>query len=108
MLNGYIPAQAAGGTLLAKSAYDRLTDEQKKIVHTTLEKYAYALTLELRRENDRSMQILLNKGVQKVEPNADELAGLKATALKVQDKLVGELYSRELLQAARKARDGAK
>lgn len=101
-------ANAAGGTLLAKSAYDKLTDEQKKIVHTTLEKYAYQLTLELRRENDKSMQILLNKGVQKVEPNPEELAGLKATAVKVQDKLVGELYSRELLQLARKARDAAK
>lgn len=101
-------ANAAGATLLSKSAYDRLTNDQKKIVHTTLEKYAYELTQELRRENEKSLQILLNKGVQKVEPNAEELAGLKATAVKVQDKLVGELYSRELLQMARKARDGAK
>jgi hypothetical protein len=55
------------------------------------------------------MQILLNKGVQKVEPNADELAGLKATALKVQDKLVGQLYStRTAAIWQRKARDAAK
>jgi len=101
-------ANAAGATLLSKSAYDKLTDEQKKIVHTTLEKYAYELTLELRKENDKSMGILLGKGIQRVEPNAEELAGLKATALKVQDKLVGELYSKELLNMARKARDGAK
>ncbi len=101
-------ANAAGATLLAKSAYDRLTDEQKKIVHTTLEKYAYELTQELRRENEKSLQILLGKGLEKVEPNPEELAGLKATAVKVQDKLVGELYSRELLNMARKARDGAK
>ena len=101
-------ANAAGGTLLAKSAYDKLTDSQKQIVHMTLEKYAYQLTVELRRENEKAMQILLNKGIQKVEPNPEELAGLKATAVKVQDKLVGELYSRELLQLARKARDGAK
>jgi TRAP-type transport system periplasmic protein len=101
-------ANAAGATLLAKSAYDRLTDDQKKIVHTTLEKYAYELTQELRRENEKSLQILLGKGLEKVEPNPEELAGLKATAVKVQDKLVGELYSRELLNMARKARDGAK
>lgn len=101
-------ANAAGATLLSKSAYDRLNDEQKKIVHTTLEKYAYELTLELRKENEKSMGILISKGIERVEPNAEELAGLKATALKVQDKLVGQLYSRELLNMARKARDGAK
>jgi len=101
-------ANAAGATLLSKSAYDRLTAEQKQIVHTTLEKYSYQLTLELRRENEKSLQVLLRKGVQKVEPNAEELAGLKATALKVQNKLVGELYSKELLQMARRARDAAR
>ncbi len=101
-------ANAAGATLLSKSAYDRLTDEQKKIVHSTLEKYAHELTLELRRENDKAFQILLSKGIQKVEPSGEELARLKATALKVQDKLAGQLYSKELLQIARKARDGVK
>lgn len=101
-------ANAAGATLLSKSAYDRLTAEQKQIVHSTLEKYAYQLTLELRRENEKSLQVLLRKGVQKVEPNAEELASLKATALKVQNKLVGELYSKELLQMARRARDAAR
>lgn len=101
-------ANAVGATLLAKSAYDKLTDAQKTIVHTTLEKYAHELTVELRRENEKAMQVLLGKGVQKVEPNAEELAQLKATALRVQDKLVGELYSKELLQKARKARDGVK
>ncbi len=85
-----------------------LTDDQKKIVHSTLEKYAHELTLELRRENDKAFQVLLGKGIQKVEPSAEELARLKATALKVQDKLIGQLYSKELLQAARKARDGVK
>jgi TRAP-type transport system periplasmic protein len=101
-------ANAAGATLLSKSAYDRLTDDQKKIVHSTLEKYAYELTLELRRENEKAFHILLNKGIHKVEPSVEELARLKATALRVQDKLAGQLYSKELLQAARKARDGAK
>ncbi len=101
-------ANAAGATLLSKSAYDKLTDAQKTIVHTTLEKYARELTLELRRENDKAMQVLLSKGMERVEPNPEELAQLKRTALRVQDKLAGELYSRELLQKARKARDSAK
>lgn len=101
-------ANAAGATLLAKSAYDKLTDAQKTIVHTTLEKYARELTLELRRENEKAMQVLLGKGIEKVEPNAEELAQLKRTALLVQDKLAGELYSKELLQKARKARDSVK
>jgi len=101
-------ANAAGATLISKSAYDRLSNEQKKIVHTTLEKYAGELTQELRRENDKALQILFSKGVQKVEPNAEELQGLKDTALRVQEKLVGQLYSKELLQMARKARDGAR
>lgn len=101
-------ANAAGATLMSKTAYDKLNDGQKKIVHATLEKYAGELTQELRRENDKALQILFNKGIQKVEPNPEELAGLKATALRVQDKLVGELYSKEFLQMARKARDGAR
>jgi TRAP-type transport system periplasmic protein len=101
-------ANAAGATLLAKSAYDKLTDDQKKIVHSTLEKYAYKLTLELRRENESAMQVLLRKGIKKVEPNPQELAQLRATALKVQNKLVGKLYSQSLLNAARAARDGVK
>ncbi|MFZ5630679.1 MAG: TRAP transporter substrate-binding protein DctP [Spirochaetota bacterium] len=101
-------ANAAGATLLAKSAYDKLTDAQKTIVHTTLEKYARELTLELRRENEKALQVLYSKGVEKVEPNAEELAQLKRTALRVQDKLAGELYSKELLQKARKARDSVK
>lgn len=101
-------ANAAGATLLAKSAYDKLTDAQKTIVHTTLEKYARELTLELRRENDKALQVLLSKGITRVEPNADELAQLRRTALRVQDKLVGELYPKELLEKARKARDAAK
>ncbi|MBV6492024.1 MAG: Solute-binding protein [Turneriella sp.] len=101
-------ANAVGATLLSKSAYDRLTSAQKQIVHSTLEKYAYTLTLELRRENEKSLKILLSKGIQKVEPNAEELATLKATAVKVQNKLVGTLYSRELLEMARKARDSVK
>jgi TRAP-type C4-dicarboxylate transport system substrate-binding protein len=101
-------ANAAGATLLAKSAYDKLTDAQKTIVHTTLEKYARELTLELRRENEKALQVLFNKGIVKVEPNAEELAQLKQTALRVQDKLIGELYSKELLQKARRARDSVK
>lgn len=101
-------ANAAGATLLSKSAYDRLTAAQKTIVHTTLEKYARELTLELRRENEKALQVLFSRGLEKVEPNADELAQLRRTALRVQDKLAGELYPKELLEKARRARDTAK
>ncbi len=101
-------ANAAGATLLSRSAYDRIPPLYKEIVHKTLEKYAGLLTQELRHENERSLSILYGKGLTKVEPNAEELAQLKQAALRVQNKLVGTLYSKALLNKARKARDAAR
>ncbi|MCS6972486.1 MAG: TRAP transporter substrate-binding protein DctP [Turneriella sp.] len=101
-------ANAIGATLIAKTAFDKLSAAHKKIVQAALEKSARELTEELRRENEKSLEVLLNKGIRKVEPNPEDLAQLKATALRVQDKLVGELYPKELLAKARRARDAVK
>jgi len=101
-------ANATGATLISQAAFNRLSDEQKSIVKVTLEKYAQELSKILREENEKAMKTLLGKGIERVAPNAQDLAQLKATAVKVQDKLVGVLYSAEILKQARKARDGKK
>ncbi|MCB1200675.1 MAG: TRAP transporter substrate-binding protein DctP [Leptospiraceae bacterium] len=101
-------AHGTGATLISSKTYKKLNAEQQKILKETSEKYSRELVKTLRSENEKGMAILKKRGIKAVEVNNADAQTLREKSVLVQNKLVGSLYSKDLLNKARAARDSAR
>ncbi|OIO02721.1 MAG: ABC transporter substrate-binding protein [Elusimicrobia bacterium CG1_02_56_21] len=97
-------ANASGAVMLSKKTFNSLSQEDQKIMMELGEKHFRALTLQSRKDNEKSVGILKAKKLVFTRPadaaavNELELAGETART-----SLVGKLYSKELLEKVEKA-----
>ncbi|MCS6984177.1 MAG: TRAP transporter substrate-binding protein DctP [Leptospiraceae bacterium] len=101
-------AVGTGATLINSQRFSSLNAEHQKILLNVVRENSRELINELRRENEKGLQSLEKSGLQMVEVPSSEVRKLREAALRVQEKLAGKLFSRELLEKARKARDKVK
>lgn len=101
-------SNATGATLISRRSFKKLPADLKKILKESSEKMNEALKKDVRRDNRRALSILRNKGIKKVRVSAEEKKRLYRTAVKVQNMLIGELYSLEIIAKAREARDSVR
>ncbi len=93
-------SDSTGGIVMTKAAFNALPPADKEILKSTGKKYARKLVEAIRADNDKSYSTLTQAGLKTVEVSAEETARIKETSRQVWDKLVGKLYSKELLDEA--------
>ncbi|MFA4874431.1 MAG: TRAP transporter substrate-binding protein DctP [bacterium] len=93
-------ADSTGGIVITKKAFDELSPADREMLKSTGKKYAKMLVDQTRADNDKSYATLTKAGVTivKVPPEEQEL--IRTTSKEVWTKLVGKLYSKELLDEA--------
>jgi TRAP-type C4-dicarboxylate transport system substrate-binding protein len=88
----------AGAILLAKSVWDKMTPEQQAILKTKGADYTRKLNIATRRLNDKSIDVLREKGLDVVTPDAAQVTAFRAKGKEAANLLVGKLFPRSLLQ----------
>lgn len=97
---------ATGGVVMTKRAFDKLTPENQELVKTEFDKISRMLTRELRKLNEESAVELTASGIKAVDgPSAEDLAEIKQISAEVAQKVVGQIYSQELLDEVTRLRD---
>ncbi len=88
-----------GATVVTKSVWDKASAEQKALIQSVNAKYHGLLKKKIRADNSKAVKTLKKRGVEIVQPDK---AAWQSLFKKVQEDLVGKVYSRELLNEVRK------
>ncbi|MBI3541145.1 MAG: TRAP transporter substrate-binding protein DctP [Deltaproteobacteria bacterium] len=86
-----------GALVVSKAAFSKLPPDQQKILKEVAAKYCRQIIEQTRKDNDAAMASLLKLGVQKVTVADADRAEMMKISKDVGQKLVGKLYSQELL-----------
>ena len=91
-------ANSNGAVLISKRMFNKLTEEQQKILKEEGKKYFDKLTQLSREDNEKAKKIMIEYGIQKTElKDKTLLAEFEARGKKARDSLVGKLYDKQLL-----------
>lgn len=85
-----------GATVVKKETFDGLPDNLKQVLIDTGKTAHQGLATAIRRDDDRALSAILEKGVSEVS-TADNAAQWNALLKQARDSLVGKLYSADLL-----------
>lgn len=88
---------ASGAVLLDKKTFDGLTEAQQKSLLDIAGKRLRELTLKSRQDNRQAYEELQKQGLKKVPSTPTQRDQMKKIGLRVQNRLAGTLYSKELL-----------
>ena len=89
---------ATGGVLLSKKKFDTLPDEYKRMVRDISARHLKKLMLKIQEDNDKSIDIMQKNGVQLSRlPDEKEIGKFRQAGAIARSKLVGNLFSQELL-----------
>jgi len=91
-----------GATIIRKDKFDALTEEQQRILVDTGIRAHKALNKSIRRDDDKSYDTILKRGITAIDISAAQAEWDKA-AEQVRTNLTGRVYSKSLLDAVAKA-----
>jgi TRAP-type C4-dicarboxylate transport system substrate-binding protein len=86
-----------GATVLTKKQFERLDANGQTLLREVSGRYHRKLNQEIRKDNDEALETLKQNGIQMVPIAEQDVAEWEAIALRVRQKLTGELYSQEIL-----------
>ncbi len=92
---------AVGAVLIDKPTFDAFTPAQQTAILDVSKHRLRELVLQTREDNRAAYAQLLKEGLTQVVSTEAQRAEMRAIGQRVQEKLVGELYSRELLDQLR-------
>ncbi len=98
-INSKLVSIGIGATLVSKAAWDKATDEEKALIQKINAKWHGVLKSKVRKMNGKAINTLKERGAKIVSGDSGKW---KALFRKTQDALVGKIYSRSLLDEARK------
>lgn len=87
-----------GATIIRKKKFESLTDEQKKVLVETGIRAHAALNKSIRRDDDRSYQTILKRGITEVDTDPNK-AEWEDVGRQVRERLTGRVYPKSLLDA---------
>ncbi len=93
-------ADSTGGIVITKKALDALQPADRELLKSTAKKYAKMLIDQTRADNEKSYATLAKAGLTTVKVSPEEQELIRTTSKDVWTKLVGKLYSKELLDEA--------
>jgi TRAP-type C4-dicarboxylate transport system substrate-binding protein len=88
---------AEGAVVISKKTFDSLSKEDQKVMTDLGEKYFRALTLQSRKDNDTSVQLLRKKLTFTDPAGPAVVTELEKAGEDARHALVGKLYTQELL-----------
>ncbi len=91
-----------GATIVRKDKFDALTEEQKKVLLDTGIRAHKALNKSIRRDDDKSYETILKRGITAISISSAQAEWDKA-AEEVRGNLTGRVYSKSLLEAVQRA-----
>ena len=98
----YVSAQNSGiivgATIIRKDKFEALSDEHKKVLIDTARRAHIALNRSIRRDDDRSYQTVLKRGIAAVDTSEHQAEWDDAGA-QVRERLTGRIYPESLLDA---------
>jgi len=106
---------AMGAVVVSREIWEQVSPGSQTIVRTLADKYFTQLSEATAHESQLSVQVLQQKGIHLVSLNDADKASFQSIGKSVREKLVGKLYTQELLDqtlqtlaAAQGAHSGAK
>jgi TRAP-type C4-dicarboxylate transport system substrate-binding protein len=91
-------ANATGGVLMTKQAFDRLPDQHKKAVRQISKRYLKKLVQKIQEDNDKAITVMKQNGLKITPlPNGSELEKFYAVGKEVQGKMNGKLFGQAVL-----------
>jgi TRAP-type C4-dicarboxylate transport system substrate-binding protein len=88
---------AMGAVVVSKTAFDKLTSEQQQIVRGISTEIFARLLASTREQNAEALEVVLERRITLVDPDADSRADFEAIGPGVWDRMIGVLYDQELL-----------
>ncbi len=93
-------ADSTGAIIITKRAYDAIPAADRAVLDQTAKKYSKMLVDRIRADNEKSYATLAEAGLKQVKVPPQEVERIRSTSKEVWKKLVGQLYSQELLDEA--------
>jgi len=93
---------AIGAVLIDSKTFERLSAQNQAILLDLSRSYLHELLVKSRSDNREAYQELLNQGLIRVLTNETQRKEMSDAGVRVQERLVDDLYSRELLERLRK------
>ncbi|MBF0492646.1 MAG: TRAP transporter substrate-binding protein DctP [Deltaproteobacteria bacterium] len=90
-------ANSTGAFVMSKTEFAKLPADLQTTLKTVSEKYCTKLVAAIRADNAKSMETLKKNGIQVITVAPNDKAELEKVSAEVRPKLVGKLYSQELL-----------
>lgn len=91
-------ANATGAMIMTKKFFDKIPTHNQKILKEVADKYSKRIIEATRKDNQESYRQLKKQGIEFVTITPKELEEMIQTSAKVQNALIGKLYSKELLE----------
>ena len=98
-------AYAIGATVVRKSAWDKLSPEDRKVADKIFKISAQKLVKAVRKDNDRAFKAITRAGIKVIETPPAFAAELEKRSHEVWQDLAGKVYSKEDLALVLKHRD---
>jgi TRAP-type transport system periplasmic protein len=94
-------AYAAGAVVLKKSDFEKISPAQRPIVEAAFKRQIAPLKDQLRKENDKAIQVLVSKGIKLVTPSASDVKELQALCFKGIATIGNDQFSRKTVEDVR-------
>jgi TRAP-type transport system periplasmic protein len=98
-------SHAQGAVIVSRKSFELLSPESQKIVKDLAKECFTQLAVETAKEDAASIEVLKNKGIKLVGLSSAETAGFDGVSKTVREKLVGQLYTQELLDSVLRSLD---
>ena len=94
-----------GATIIRRDKFEALTDEQRKVLRETGLRAHAALNRSIRRDDEKSYQTVLKRGLTEVDTTENQALWEEA-GRQVRERLTGRVYPKSLLDAVTEAAGG--
>jgi len=90
-------SMSIGATVITKKQFDKLAAAEQKILLEVAKEYHRKLTIQVRVDNIKAVEALKQNGIELVPATAETREEWKTIASNVRKKLVGQIFSQQLL-----------
>ncbi len=94
-------AYSAGAVVLKRSDFEKIPSAQRGIVEEAFKRQLDPLKDQLRKENQKAIQVLTGKGIKLITPSAGDLKELRTLCFKGIATLGEDIFSKKTLEDAR-------
>lgn len=88
---------ALGGVVITQKAYQKIPQKHRKTVGEIFRRNLVTLNAQTRKNNEEALQIMIEEGIQPVDPTPEELARFQKIAWDAREEMAGRVFSADIL-----------